>query len=148
MNVIDSFPTLDYEYGPYYKGSEAEQAKESYRQFSFDEYASHSVPFGRDIADIRSNECKLKTYDASQLPATTVIITFVEESWSTLMRTIHSVIKQTPPNLLAGIVLVDDSSKAPWLGEPLEAEIKKSFPSFVKLIRTPKRVGVVHCKFC
>uniref|UniRef100_A0A3Q1FEI6 Glycosyltransferase 2-like domain-containing protein n=1 Tax=Acanthochromis polyacanthus TaxID=80966 RepID=A0A3Q1FEI6_9TELE len=39
-----------------------------------------------------------------------VVIVFHNEGWSTLMRTVHSVIKRTPRKYLAEIVMIDDFS--------------------------------------
>lgn len=39
-----------------------------------------------------------------------MIIVFHNEGWSTLMRTVHSVIKRTPRRYLAEIVMIDDFS--------------------------------------
>ena len=59
-----------------------------------------------------SNSCKAKhnTYPA-KLPTTTVIICFHKERLSVLLRTVHSVINRTPPELLSGVIVVDDFSE-------------------------------------
>uniref|UniRef100_A0A3Q4GT64 Glycosyltransferase 2-like domain-containing protein n=1 Tax=Neolamprologus brichardi TaxID=32507 RepID=A0A3Q4GT64_NEOBR len=46
----------------------------------------------------------------AELLTSSVVIVFHNEGWSTLMRTVHSVIKRTPRRYLAEIVLIDDFS--------------------------------------
>lgn len=55
------------------------------------------------------SRCKYWHYD-DRLLTSSVVIVFHNEGWSTLMRTIHSVIKRTPRRYLAEIVMIDDFS--------------------------------------
>ena len=53
--------------------------------------------------------CKKQTYPRD-LPVASVVICFYNEAWSTLLRSVHSILDKTPARLLKEIVLVDDSS--------------------------------------
>jgi polypeptide N-acetylgalactosaminyltransferase len=101
----------------------------------------------------------------SPLPSSSVIVIFHNEAWSVLLRTVHSILDRTEPNLLNEIIIVDDfsnfrkyynSSNAlirryyflfclkAHLGEPLEKYIKTL--DKVKLVRTSKREGLIRAR--
>ncbi|XP_051242081.1 N-acetylgalactosaminyltransferase 7 isoform X2 [Dicentrarchus labrax] len=126
--------------GPEYK--DAVQA--SIKEFGFNMVASDMLSLDRTISDIRHEECKYWHYD-DRLLTSSVVIVFHNEGWSTLMRTIHSVIKRTPRRYLAEIVMIDDYSNKVHLKERLEEYIKQ-WNGLVKLFRNEKREGLIQAR--
>lgn len=59
---------------------------------------------------MRASECKKVKYNLKKLIKASVIIIFTDEAWSPLIRTVHSVINRSPPELLKEILLIDDFS--------------------------------------
>ncbi|RXM31705.1 N-acetylgalactosaminyltransferase 7 [Acipenser ruthenus] len=126
--------------GPEYK--DAIQA--SVREFGFNMVVSEMISLDRTISDLRHEECKFWHYDENLLTSSIVIV-FHNEGWSTLMRTVHSVIKRTPRRYLAEIVLIDDFSNKVHLKEKLEEYIKQ-WNGLVKLFRNERREGLIQAR--
>jgi polypeptide N-acetylgalactosaminyltransferase len=69
------------------------------------------VSLDRSLPDLRPDECRAIEYNLTTLPKASVVIIFTDEAWTPLIRTIHSVINRTPPQLLHEVLLVDDYSQ-------------------------------------
>ena len=95
----------------------------------------------------------------SELPVTTVIICFHNEAWSTLLRTVHSVINRSPYQLVHKILLgynnlhymnsnsvslVDDASTFDNLKSALDNYMKKF--DQVEILRLPVRIGLIRAR--
>lgn len=80
-----------------------------------------------------------------KLPQVSVVIVYHNEAWSTLIRTVWSVITQSPKALLKEIILVDDFSEKDYLGRPLQDYVR-NFPVRVILARTMSRVGLIQAR--
>uniref|UniRef100_G3PVR2 Polypeptide N-acetylgalactosaminyltransferase n=1 Tax=Gasterosteus aculeatus aculeatus TaxID=481459 RepID=G3PVR2_GASAC len=126
--------------GPEYKDT----VQSSIKEFGFNMVASDMISLDRTISDIRHEECKYWHYD-DRLMTSSVVIVFHNEGWSTLMRTVHSVIKRTPRRYLAEIVMIDDFSNKEHLKERLEDYIKQ-WNGLVQLFRNEKREGLIQAR--
>lgn len=106
--------------------------------------ASEMMSLHRSLRDPRYNECKSLSYP-ERLPTTSVIIVFHNEAWTTLLRTVWSIIDRSPAELIKEIVLVDDMSTWPFLKRPLDDYIE-TIPVGIKLIRNTKREGLIRAR--
>jgi polypeptide N-acetylgalactosaminyltransferase len=112
------------------------------------------------LPDVRKPNCRAKTYPLpTELPTTSVIIVYHNEAYSTLLRTVTSVIIRTPKEVLKEIILVDDFSNRSkknftlktnenfieFLKEDLE-ETLRELPIRTKLIRAKSRVGLIRAR--
>ncbi|KAG5668767.1 hypothetical protein PVAND_016694 [Polypedilum vanderplanki] len=113
---------------------------EGYETYGFNAFVSSLISLNRDFPDIRSDYCKTKVY-RKDLPKASVIIPFHDDDWSLLMRTVHSIIRYSPPELIEEIILVDDYSQREHLKDHLDEYVKK-LPK-VKVVRSHQRLGIV-----
>ncbi|BFZ13628.1 hypothetical protein BsWGS_16667 [Bradybaena similaris] len=111
------------------------------KNFGVNLLASERISFRRNIT-LNMLECQNITYDRTNLPKAGIVIIFTEEMWSSLMRTVFSVLDAGPEELISEIILVDDASQKEHLGKPLEDYIK-IFAGKVKLVRLPERKGLI-----
>lgn len=81
----------------------------SNEEFKFNEFLSRIIPLDRELPDFRHEICKAANY-STNLPKVSVILAFYNEPFTMLMRTIYSVLKRSPPELIEEIILVDDCS--------------------------------------
>ncbi|XP_051875281.1 polypeptide N-acetylgalactosaminyltransferase-like 6 isoform X1 [Pristis pectinata] len=131
------------EHGKPYPLAEEDQSDSVYKENGFNIYVSNSIALDRSLPDIRHPNCKQKLY-LEKLPNTSIIIPFHNEGWSSLLRTVHSVVNRSPDQLVAEIILVDDFSDREHLKERLE-EYMARFPK-VRIIRTKKREGLIRTR--
>lgn len=118
----------------------------SFKKHWFNEYRSSQLPLNRTIPDIRVKECLPIRYDITKMPKATVIICFVNEAWSALLRTVWSVLNRSPPSLIHEIILMDDASDAEWLGQHLLDYMKANWPDKVRYVRSEKRLGLIRAR--
>ncbi|KAK9505613.1 hypothetical protein O3M35_009624 [Rhynocoris fuscipes] len=111
----------------------------------FNLLASDRIPLNRTLPDVRRKKCLGKYEDIAGLPKTSVIIVFHNEAWSTLLRTVWSVINRSPHSLLQEILLVDDASTRKFLGKELEDYVE-TLPVRTRVLRTGDRIGLIKAR--
>lgn len=86
--------------------------KEMFKQNQFNLMASNMISVNRSLPDFRSSKCKATAseYNIELIPKVSIIIVFHNEAWSTLLRTLHSIIARSPLSLIEEIILIDDLS--------------------------------------
>ena len=124
---------------------EQQLVADGWKMASFNQYVSDKISLERSVPDTRHHGCRRKRFDYSKLPKTSVIICFTDESWSTLLRTVHSVFNRSPSNLLEEVILVDDFSQRAHLKKQLDDYLTDYFPK-VKLVRLLKRQGLIRAR--
>ncbi|XP_052246169.1 polypeptide N-acetylgalactosaminyltransferase 5-like [Dreissena polymorpha] len=123
--------------------SERKLYDDGWQNNAFNQYVSDQISLHRSLRDVRDEECKALKYHR-KLPDTSVVICFHNEAWTVLLRTFHSVLDRTPPELLREIILVDDFSDKDHLKTQLEDYIK-GYPK-VKVVRTAQREGLIRAR--
>lgn len=122
------------------------ESKEKFKINQFNLVASDMISLNRSLPDYRMDACKRKSYPPnSDLPDTSVVIVFHNEAWSTLLRTVHSIINRSPRELLNEILLVDDASEREELGKKLEDYIAR-LPVSTRVIRSEERTGLIRAR--
>uniref|UniRef100_A0A8C7I0P1 Polypeptide N-acetylgalactosaminyltransferase n=1 Tax=Oncorhynchus kisutch TaxID=8019 RepID=A0A8C7I0P1_ONCKI len=123
---------------------EQEKMKELFKINQFNLMASDMIALNRSLPDVRLDGCKTKVY-ADDLPDTSIVIVFHNEAWSTLLRTVHSVINRSPRHLLQEILLVDDASERDFLGKKLE-NYARTLEVPVRVLRMEQRTGLIRAR--
>ena len=113
--------------------------------YGFNQLVSDEIDLNRTVPDTREDECRYWDYPTT-LPTASVILVFHNEGWSTLLRTVNSIINRSPPQFLHEVVLVDDKSELDHLHEKLEEELRKPYYRKVKLVRNAEREGLIRAR--
>ncbi|XP_022711312.1 polypeptide N-acetylgalactosaminyltransferase 13-like [Varroa jacobsoni] len=129
-------------------GPEVIKAKMLYSINSFNLLVSDKISVERSLPDMRKPSCRNHTLSGlilSDLPDTSIIIVFHNEAWSTLLRTVHSIINRSPKEIVREIILVDDASEREFLKHSLDTYVASlNFP--IKVVRSPRRIGLTRAR--
>ncbi|KAI4871770.1 hypothetical protein NFI96_010924 [Prochilodus magdalenae] len=126
--------------------AEAKEKEEGMTRHCFNQFASDRISLHRSLGeDTRPPECvERKFRRCPPLPTTSVIIVFHNEAWSTLLRTVYSVLHTSPAIFLKEIIMVDDASTATHLHSQLDEYVK--ILKIVKVVRQPERKGLITAR--
>ncbi|XP_074146579.1 polypeptide N-acetylgalactosaminyltransferase 16 [Sminthopsis crassicaudata] len=137
--IVTKIPTRGFDEKAYLASKLLKAGEDPYRQHAFNQLESDKLSSDRPIRDTRHYRCTSVHY-ASDLPATSIIITFHNEARSTLLRTVKSVLNRTPANLIQEIILVDDFSS-----DPEDCLLLTRIPR-VKCLRNDRREGLIRSR--
>ncbi|XP_069081254.1 polypeptide N-acetylgalactosaminyltransferase 5 [Pleurodeles waltl] len=124
------------------KGKE-EEADKRWSEGHFNVYLSDLIPIDRAIDDTRPPGCS-DQHVHNDLPTTSIIMCFVDEVWSTLLRSVMSVLNRSPPHLIKEVILVDDFSTKEYLKDNLDKYMSK-FPK-VRILHLKERYGLIRAR--
>ncbi|XP_051875260.1 polypeptide N-acetylgalactosaminyltransferase 5 [Pristis pectinata] len=120
-----------------------ERAKEKWNEGHFNVHLSNMIPLDRGVPDTRPKGCPDQMVH-NNLPTTSIILCFVDEVWSTLLRSVHSIFNRSPAHLIKEVILVDDFSTREYLKENLDIYMSQ-FPK-VHVIHLQERHGLIRAR--
>ncbi|XP_068101715.1 polypeptide N-acetylgalactosaminyltransferase 3-like [Hyperolius riggenbachi] len=125
---------------------EEEERERGDKKHCFNVFASDRISLHRDLGpDTRPPECiEQKFKRCPALPTTSIIIVFHNEAWSTLLRTVYSVMYTSPAIVLKEIIMVDDASTDDYLKDKLDEYVKAL--QIVKVVRQKERKGLISAR--
>ncbi|XP_015208217.2 polypeptide N-acetylgalactosaminyltransferase 14 isoform X1 [Lepisosteus oculatus] len=113
--------------------------QDPYKLYAFNQRECERIPSNRALRDTRHYRCSTLHY-SSELPSTSIIITFHNEARPTLLRTLRSVLNRTPIHLIHEIILVDDFSE-----DSNDCLLLTKLPK-VKCLRNDQREGLIRSR--
>uniref|UniRef100_A0A182N9G7 Polypeptide N-acetylgalactosaminyltransferase n=1 Tax=Anopheles dirus TaxID=7168 RepID=A0A182N9G7_9DIPT len=123
-----------------------EQIALGWKRQGYNQFASDLISVRRQMPDVRDPWCLSSgkaSRRASVLPPVSIVIVFHDEALSVLLRTVHSVLNRTPPELIREILLVDDWSSSIQLKTFLD-DYFVPYEAKVRILRTPQRLGLIQ----
>ncbi|KAI9588006.1 N-acetylgalactosaminyltransferase 6 isoform X2 [Glossina fuscipes] len=110
----------------------------------FNAYVSDMISVNRSLPDLRYEGCRTKEY-LVKLPTVSIVIPYHNEHFSVLMRSVHSLINRSPPELLKEIILIDDFSDRKYLFKQLDEYVGENFRK-VHIFHLPQRTGLIGAR--
>ncbi|XP_035266058.1 polypeptide N-acetylgalactosaminyltransferase 3 [Anguilla anguilla] len=126
--------------------AEQKEKERGEEKHCFNLFASDRISLSRDLGpDTRPPECIEQTFKrCPPMMTTSVIIVFHNEAWSTLLRTVYSVLHTSPAIFLKEIILVDDASADEALKDELDNYLRQLH--VVRVVRQRERKGLITAR--
>ncbi|XP_055532237.1 putative polypeptide N-acetylgalactosaminyltransferase 9 [Wyeomyia smithii] len=122
----------------------ADLIKNGYDTQGLNQYLSDLMSVQRRLPETRDPWCKEPGRFLPHLPETSIVIVFYNEAWSVLVRTVHSILDRSPPNLVKEIILVDDCSYLPHTKTQLDDYFRPMRK--VRVLRASERQGLIRAR--
>uniref|UniRef100_A0A182KGJ9 Polypeptide N-acetylgalactosaminyltransferase n=1 Tax=Anopheles christyi TaxID=43041 RepID=A0A182KGJ9_9DIPT len=119
-----------------------EQIALGWQRQGYNQFVSDLISVRRELPDVRDPWCLRQRSPLAALPPVSIVIVFHDEALSVLLRTVHSVLDRTPPELVREILLIDDWSSLVQLKTFLD-DYFLPYSDKVHILRTPKRLGLI-----
>ncbi|KAH9489705.1 Polypeptide N-acetylgalactosaminyltransferase 5 [Bulinus truncatus] len=128
-----------------YNASDKSLFDQGWKNNGFNEYLSRKISVRRSLPYCMSDACQrfIKSFNGTKDELSVVFI-FHNEAWTTLLRSVHSVLSRTPEHLLREIILVDDGSTSDAMKKPLDKYFSR-FPK-VKIVRSQHQQGLIKAR--
>ena len=97
------------------------------------------------MPDTRNKLCEKQTYPEN-LPNASIVICFYNEHYTTLLRSLHSLIDKTPDKFLHEIILVNDHSDSETLHKKVSEYVQSNLIKKVKYFKLEKREGLIRAR--
>lgn len=92
--------------------------------------------------EVRHQRCRGAKYDFKELPTVTMVIPYLNETWTQIRQTLSGVLANTPPELLDEILMVDDGNSKEWQHH----EDMTNLSPKVRVHRNEERQGLIRSK--
>lgn len=82
-----------------------------HQDYGYNVNRSFHIPWNRTVPDLRPQSCKYTLRPTKALPSASIIIVLQNEAPSVVLRMLMSILRQSPPNLLKEIIIIDNGGK-------------------------------------
>ncbi|XP_069122936.1 polypeptide N-acetylgalactosaminyltransferase 1-like [Argopecten irradians] len=113
-------------------------------RFKYNVSIGDSLSLRRPVPDNRNPQCHYTQFPYDPSLSVSVVTIFHNEALSTLLRTVHSILDRSPPEVLREVILVDDASTLSYLKGDLDMYI--SMVPKARIIRNLGRAGLVRSR--